>query len=271
MIDPRCSPEVEAIIAYGLSTGVPMTVQSTLRPGAVTISGNRSFHALGLAVDLAGLSPSWDSPALTDIFHAFLAVEKHLAELIYAGPQVAFNIKAGRRVGKYAQSIHHNHVHVAVRPGVLLDRLVPTFTPDSVIEQAPPAADVRERTDMAVAITVPRPQGGYVVLQTRDGGVFTYDDAPFFGSLVDVSPGPAVALAWTPSGAGYWILDAQGAVFSFGDAQYHGGVNAGPVAEAFGSRVPVGLVAQADGTYLVVGQDLSAGDASPFDSYHLPV
>lgn len=269
MIDPRCSPEVEAIISFGMSTGVPMTVQSTLRPGAVTISGNRSFHALGLAVDLAGLSPSWDSQALADIFHAFLAVEKHLAELIYAGPQVAFNIKNDRRVGKYAQSIHHNHVHVAVRPGVLVDRLVPTFTPDSVIEQAPAPAEVNERTDMAVAITVPRPQGGYVVLQTRDGGVFTYDNAPFFGSLVGVSQGPAVGLAWTPSGGGYWILDSHGAVFSFGDAPYHGGVNAGPLVEAFGRRIPVGLVALADWTYAIVGQDLS-GDASPFDSYRLP-
>jgi hypothetical protein len=269
MIDPHCSPEVEGIIAFGTSTGVAMKVTSTIRPGAITISGNRSFHGLGLAVDFAGPAPTRDSSALADIFHAFLPVEKHLAELIYAGPQVRFNIKNGARVGKYAQSIHHDHVHVAVGRGVLLDRLVPTFTPDTVVEQAPTPAEANERTDMAAGITVPRPQGGYVVLQTRDGGVFAYD-APFFGSLVDVSPGPVVGLTWTLSGEGYWILDGRGAVFSFGDAQYHGGVNAGPLVEHFGSRVPVGLVALPDGTYNIVGQDLS-GDASPFDAYHLPV
>jgi hypothetical protein len=270
MIDPHCSPEVEGIIAYGTSTGVPMKVTSTLRPGAITISGNRSFHGLGLAVDFAGPAPTRDSSELAGIFHAFLPIEKHLAELIYAGPQVGFNIKDGARVGKYAQSIHHDHVHVAVQRGVLLDRLVPTFTPDTIVEQAPPPAEAHERTDMAAGIPVPRPQGGYAVLQTRDGGVFTYDGAPFFGSLVGVSQGPAVGFTWTPSGEGYWILQADGAVFSWGDAPYHGGVNAGPLVEHFGNRLPVGLVALPDWTYNIVGQDLS-GDTSPFDSYHLPI
>lgn len=270
MIAPHCSREVEGIIAFGMSTGVPMVVTSTLRPGAITISGNVSLHSAGLAVDFAGPAPSLDSDSLASIFHAFLPVEKHLAELIYAGPQVGFNIKNGRRVGKYAQSIHHNHVHVGVRSGVLLDREIPTFTPDTLVEQAPTPAEVNERTDMAAGIVVPRAQGGYAVLQTRDGGVFTYDGAPFFGSMVDVAPGPFVALTWTPSGAGYWILDGAGAVFALGDAVYHGGVNAGPLVEHFGNRVPVGIVALADGTYNVVGQDLS-GDATPFDTYHLPV
>lgn len=269
MIDPHCSPEVEGIIAFGTSTGVPMKVTSTIRPGAVTISGNASLHSAGLAVDFAGPVPSWDSDTLADVFHAFLAVEQHLAELIYAGPQVGFNIKNGRRVGKYAQAIHHNHVHVGVRKGVLLDRMVPTFLPDTIIEQAPPPVEVNERTDMAAGIVVPRIHGGYAVLQTRDGGVFCYDGAPFFGSMVGVAPGPFVALTWTPSGNGYWILDGEGAVFSHGDAQYHGGVNGPPLAEHFGTRVPVGLVALADGTYNIVGQDLS-GDTSPFDAYHLP-
>lgn len=34
-----------------------------------------------------------------------------------------------------------------------------------------------------------------------------------------------VDLALTPSGRGYWIAAADGAVFSFGDAKYHGGMN----------------------------------------------
>ena len=103
MIAPDCSPEVEAIIAYGTSTGVPMKVTSTLRPGAITAAGHRSLHGQGLAVDYAAAHPGWDTDELADIFHVFLPVEKHLAELIYAGPQVSFNIKDGRRVGKYAQ------------------------------------------------------------------------------------------------------------------------------------------------------------------------
>ena len=270
MIDLTYSAEIEGIVAFGQSTGVPMLVTSTIRRGAITGVGNLSFHAVGQAVDWAGPHPTVDSQILADIFHAFLPVEKHLAELIYAGPQVDFNIKNGARVGKYAQSIHHNHVHVAVAKGVQLDRLIPTFNTDLTIEQAPTPAEVSERTDMAAGITIPRAQGGYVVLQTRDGGVFAYDNAPFFGSMVNVAPGPFVGLTWTLSGQGYWIVDGQGAVFALGDAQYHGGVNEGPLAAAFGTRVPVGLVALADGTYDIVGQDLS-GDTSPFDTYHCPV
>lgn len=179
MIDPHCSPEVEAIVACGTSTGVAMKVTSTLRPGAVTAAGGRSFHGLGLAVDFAGLQPSWDSEALADIFHAFLPVEKHLAELIYAGDQVAFNIKNGRRVGKYAQSIHHNHVHVAVPKGVLLDQKVPTFLPDTVIEQAPDDDRSEPMPDPTGALCAPN---GGVWVVTRDGGVRAYRNAPFHGS-----------------------------------------------------------------------------------------
>lgn len=122
---------------------------------------------------------------------------------------------------------------------------------------------------MAAGITIPRPQGGFVVLQTRDGGVFDFG-AGFHGSLPGIGvEGPAVGLTWTPDGGGYWILDARGDVHPFGNAVDHGGVNEGPLVEHFGNRVPVGLVASPDFTYDVVGQDLS-GDGSPFDAYHLP-
>lgn len=180
MIDSGCSAEVRAIIVYGGSTGIPMKVTSTLRPGAVTAAGNRSFHALGLAVDFAGPVPSINSDALADIFRAFLPVEKHLAELIYAGPQVAFNVKNGRRVGKYAQAIHHNHVHVAVQRGVFLDRLVPTFLPDTVIEEAPDGDERSE--DMADPTGAMCAPNGGVWVVTRDGGVRAYRNAPFHGS-----------------------------------------------------------------------------------------
>ena len=221
MIHLTCSPEVEAIVAYGASTGVTMKVTSTLRPGAVTAAGNLSLHGAGLAVDYAARAPSWDSEELADIFHAFLPVEKHLAELIYAGPQVAFNIKDGRRVGRYAQGIHHNHVHVAVRAGVFLDRLVPTFLPDTIIEQAP---DDDEREDMADPVdALAAPDGGCWVL-TRDGGVRAYKGAPFWGSYPGLAPedraepegAPRVFDSIEAAGAGYLIHATDGATYRFG-------------------------------------------------------
>lgn len=180
MIDPTCSREVIGIIAYAEQAGVPYKVTSTWRPGAVTLAGNPSRHGRKLAVDLAAPTPSIDSEALARIFRAFGPVEHKLNELIYAGPQVAYNIKAGRRVGKYAQSIHHNHVHVAVDPGVILSAATPKVVIDAVITAAPHDSDGRE--DMAEPVgALCAPEGGCWVL-TRDGGVRAYGGAPFHNS-----------------------------------------------------------------------------------------
>ena len=219
MIDPHCSREVESIIAYGLSTGVPMKVTSTIRSGAITISGNRSFHSMALAVDWAGPTPSIDSDALADIFHAFLPVEKHLAELIYAGPQVGFNIKNGRRVGKYAASIHRNHVHVAVQRGVFLDTMAPAFLPDTVIDPTPEDDRSEDMADPVGAMCAPN---GGVWVATRDCGVRAYRNAPFFGSY----PGlPAEARQGTRTfvdiserdddAPGYMLHGSDGSLYRF--------------------------------------------------------
>jgi hypothetical protein len=58
----------------------------------------------------------------------------------------------------------------------------------------------------------------------RDGGIFTFGDATFQGSL----PGKgvletAVELLPSPSGGGYLIVTAQGHVHAFGDASSGGG------------------------------------------------
>lgn len=76
---------------------------------------------------------------------------------------------------------------------------------------------------------------GYYML-SADGGVFSFGDAAFYGSvqgLVDRYVGlgeladdhitaPIVTLATTP--AGYWLVAADGAVYPFGDAAYHGSI-----------------------------------------------
>ena len=220
-IDLHCSREVEAILVFGSSTGVPMKVTSTLRPGAITAAGNPSLHGQGLAVDFAGPKPSWDSKALADIFHAFLPVEKHLAELIYAGPQIAFNIKNGVRVGKYAQAGHHNHVHIGVRRGVLLDRLIPSFIPDTIIEVAPDDNDGRE--PMADPVSAMCAPGGGVWVLTRDGGVRAYKGAPFYGSFPGLPPEQRKAtdpfvdiLPRDDDREGYMIRNSGGQLFRFG-------------------------------------------------------
>lgn len=118
-----------------------------------------------------------------------------------------------------------------------------------------------------VPFTVPRTQGGYIVVG-GDGGVFT-QDAPFFGSVPGLGvTAKIVAAAWTLTGFGYWIMSEDGGIFSFGDAQYKGGFNALTPAQK-GNRKPIGLVARGNG-YRTVTLDPS-NDGTPFDGYDFGV
>jgi len=105
--------------------------------------------------------------------------------------------------------------------------------------------------------------GGYWMLG-NDGGVFSFGDARFFGSMGGVRlNAPMVGMAGTPDGGGYWTVAADGGVFSLGDAPYEG------------SLPGVGLRAQAVSVlptraglgYLIVtadGQVVDFGDAPQF-------
>lgn len=219
MIDPGCSPEVAGIIAYAVTTGVPYKITSTYRPGAVTAAGNPSRHGRKLAVDFAAPRPSIDSEGLADIFRAFIPVEHRLNELIYAGPQVTYNIKAGRRVGKYAQAIHHNHVHVAVDPGLIVAIVKPVIIVASVVAPAPDDTDGREEMSEPVD-AVCAPSGGAWVL-TRDGGVRAYHGAPFYGSYPGLPESARqgertfVEIRLNDMG-GYNLLSSGGETYAFG-------------------------------------------------------
>lgn len=121
-------------------------------------------------------------------------------------------------------------------------------------------------TEAFMPFTLPRTQGGYIVVG-GDGGVFTYEGAPFLGSLGGVVlTDPIAAAAWTFSGNGYWLVDKVGAIFSFGDAPYRGGLNGTP---HLGSRKIIGLVAKGNG-YRIIALD-PTNDGSPFDGYDLGV
>lgn len=119
-----------------------------------------------------------------------------------------------------------------------------------------------------VPFTLIRPQSGYIVVG-GDGGVFTYDGAPFYGSVPGIGVvAKIVSAAWTSTGLGYWLLGEDGGVFTFGDAPYKGGFNALDAATR-GNRKPIGIIAKGNG-YRIVTLD-SSNDGSPFDSYEFGV
>jgi hypothetical protein len=59
-----------------------------------------------------------------------------------------------------------------------------------------------------------------------DGGVFSFGDATFHGSMSDTHLNqPIVGIAPTPDGRGYWEVAADGGIFTFGDATFHGSMS----------------------------------------------
>jgi hypothetical protein len=106
------------------------------------------------------------------------------------------------------------------------------------------------------------PDGSGYWLVGSDGGVFTFGDATFHGSLGGTKlNAPIVGMATMPGGGGYWLVASDGGVFSFGDASFHGSMG--------GTRLNapiVGMAATAAGKgYWLVARDggiFSFGNAS---------
>lgn len=121
---------------------------------------------------------------------------------------------------KYAQAVHHNHVHVAVDPGVILGVPSPheATTSDEIVDHTKESEDMADPVDALVA-----PQGGVWVL-TRDGGVRTYDPTgatPFHGSYpglpAEAKQGGERAFVEIKANdrGGYDLVSAGGDLYSF--------------------------------------------------------
>jgi hypothetical protein len=96
----------------------------------------------------------------------------------------------------------------------------------------------------------------------RDGGVFTFGDAAFHGSLGGRHlAAPIVGMAPTPDGGGYWMTAGDGGVFTFGDAAFHGSLGGRHLAAPI-----VGMAPTPDGGgYWLVSADggvFTFGDAA---------
>ncbi|HEY8201106.1 MAG TPA: peptidoglycan recognition family protein, partial [Actinomycetota bacterium] len=92
---------------------------------------------------------------------------------------------------------------------------------------------------------------GYWVMG-RDGGIFSYGSARFFGSTGDrVLNAPAVGFDATPKGDGYWFVASDGGIFAFGGAGFFGSTGNLRL-----NRPVVGMAATRDGGgYWLVASD----------------
>jgi len=109
------------------------------------------------------------------------------------------------------------------------------------------------------------PASGYREV-AADGGVFSFKDAQFYGSMGGKHlNAPVVGMAATPDGKGYCLVASRGGVFSFGDAQFYGSMGAKHL-----NAPVVGMAATPDGKgYWLVASDggvFSFGDAQFYGS-----
>jgi hypothetical protein len=96
---------------------------------------------------------------------------------------------------------------------------------------------------------------GYWIVDS-DGGVFSFGDATFYGSMGATRlNAPVVGVAVTPDGKGYWLAAADGGVFSFGDAAF-----SGSMANTVLAKPVVGIAANGFGP----GYWLAAADGGVF-------
>jgi hypothetical protein len=103
-------------------------------------------------------------------------------------------------------------------------------------------------------------------LGASDGGIFSFGDAHFFGSMGGQHLNqPIVGMTATPTDAGYWLVASDGGIFSFGDARFAGSMGAKHLNQPI-----VGMTPSATGKgYRMVATDggiFSFGDARFFGS-----
>ncbi len=103
-------------------------------------------------------------------------------------------------------------------------------------------------------------RGGYQLIGA-DGGVFSFDNAPFMGSGSELGISERiVAGANTRAGDGYVLFGREGGVFSFGAAPFHGSGSQ----LALGGKVVGGAMSSTDLGYTLFAEDggvLAFGDA----------
>jgi hypothetical protein len=110
------------------------------------------------------------------------------------------------------------------------------------------------------------PDGHGYWLVASDGGIFSFGDATFYGSMGGKTLNkPIVGMAATPDGHGYWMVASDGGIFSFGDATFYGSMGGKTL-----NKPIVGMAATPDGAgYWMVASDggiFSFGDATFYGS-----
>ena len=158
----------------------------------------------------------------------------------------------------------------ALVKATLVSTLVLVGLGTTVALPATAGADARSTSATPTAGAATASHGYWLV--GRDGGIFSFGSAAFYGSTGAIQlQRPVVGITPTSDHRGYWLVATDGGVFAFGDAGYYGSIPGLGIAPA-GSQAPnrlnapvVGIVPSADGRgYFMVAADggvFAFGDA----------
>ncbi|WP_156759563.1 phage tail tape measure protein [Microbacterium karelineae] len=178
-----------------------LVMTSNYRPGAVTVNGGQSYHALGRAIDLI--------PATMETFNKVAGLFPNASELIYtpAGSRQLLNGQPFAGWSPAVQAQHYDHIHLAMHQGGVVPALAnggpvqpgrpyivgdggqpELFVPDSsgyVFPEVPmftgqSAADISATLDDVDIEVGPRGDRTIVRVVTLDGRVLgeaVFDDA----------------------------------------------------------------------------------------------
>lgn len=107
------------------------------------------------------------------------------------------------------------------------------------------------------------PNGQGYWIAASDGGIFSFGNAAFYGSMGGQAlNSPVVGMVARPQGDGYWLVASDGGIFAFGAAGFYGSMGGQPL-----SQPVVGMAVTASGNgYWLVAKDggiFAFGDA-PF-------
>ncbi len=152
------------------------------------------------------------------------------------------------------------------QPGSPTTTSPPTTPPGSPTTTSPPTTQPGSPTTTPTTTTPPQVSATSYYEVASDGGLFSFGDAQFYGSM-GAKPlvAPIVSMATTPDGKGYYEVASDGGIFSFGDAQFYGSMGAKPLDAPI-----VSMATTPDGKgYYEVASDggiFSFGDANFFGS-----
>ena len=89
-------------------------------------------------------------------------------------------------------------------------------------------------------------------LFAADGGIFSFGDAQFYGSLGGTKlSSPVVSMQRTATGKGYWMMTQDGHIYAFGDATGYGDIGG---CTNYGGAARMLVTPDGDGYWIATGQ-----------------